>query len=274
MQIDEKIQFLIKSKTTFNAKVCGDMCNFYFPTIDKKTNYSTGKVFRKGSHLNKMVLREVRKRVDDGDYVLLPFKEDEATPVAFCDKEAIHRNMNDKCYGVDINSCYWTTIYNIGAISEDLYQYGLKDSIPKLTRNSSIGSLGAYIRNIEVVDGEIKKDKSRRRDLFPARVDVMKTVWALALEIHKELEGELLMFLTDCFFVSEAGLSKLYNVLERNNYDHKTEDIVFAKTEDYTDSLYIEWMAINKGVDVKYKTMYINKNQFIENILNHGERER
>lgn len=276
MYVSEKIDQMIQAGQTFTADACGESCKLFFPNMpkdyQKSKYYGDGMVMRKGSHLNRMVLIEVKKRIEDGLYTPPTYKEDELVNVNFVALANLQKKFSDKCLAVDINSCYWTTAYNIGVISEQLYRYGIDENIEKTTRNSSIGSLGAYTRHVEVKKGEIISDISKRRDTHPARTDVIKSVWDVALEVYRELGDDCLMFLTDCFFITESGYNKLSEILTKYGYDHKSDDIVFTAVDD-THRLDLEWMAI-KGEEIKYKTIIFNQSQYISNILSHDkERE-
>ena len=108
---------LIHYKSSFTIKYIGSVIEFKFDSTGK-TKRLGGFTPKKGMHIPKMVLGDVKKRIENGDY--LPINSDplKNVPTIMYNHENITRNLRQHCVAVDINYCYWNTAKNLGVISD------------------------------------------------------------------------------------------------------------------------------------------------------------
>jgi hypothetical protein len=183
-----------------------------------------------GFHLSKMCLKEVDKRVKSGLYVPKSTNDREEQSQVYFHPENIRKYQTEPVSCIDIEYCYWTTACNIGAISKEFYDYGLKGGRKwKEGRNASIGSLGTTIFESTYHLGKLINEKHYKRPYNCVRLDVVDKVWDIACEIGYNLGDGIFMFLTDAFYVHTS----------------KEKEVV-AKLKDYGYKCHIERGQINE----------------------------
>jgi hypothetical protein len=146
---------------------------------------------------------------------------------------------------VDINSCYFNTLFQLGAIDKACYRAGFKKKEAyKLARNIAVGSLNrtGLIREWDGVS-EYETTGLERRNTAVVRLDVIDTVYNRSLEIAQALGDSFLYFLTDCFFIRPSGLPKLKLLLDSYLYTYKTENIQILGAETNQSNTVIRWKS-------------------------------
>jgi len=188
----------------------------------------------------------------------------------FNDSEVMHVQspIRDVARGdvvaVDINSCYFNTLFQLGAIDEAMHRAGFKKKEAyKLARNVAVGSLNrtGLIREWDGIS-EYETTGLERRDTAVVRLDVIDTVYNRSLEIARALESDFLFFLTDCFFIRPSGLEKLKLLLDKHLYTYKTENIRFLGAETNQNNTIIRWKSKTND------TAFYNFNNYSQKLSN------
>ena len=228
-----------------------------------------------GVHLIYMVDRCVRRRLEKGIYV--PMNKDNTrikSNTVFYNEDVLVELMKKgepvDIVGLDINSCYFNTLYNIGAIDEKVYNAGFKkQSEYKDARNAAIGCLSKR-GNITIFDGENDVHEVKHSETSVVRLDVVDTVFNIALAIAKELGDGFLYYLTDCFFVLPEYEEKCRLLIEKHRYECKRQEYKLLKAEiDYDNRHYfiVNWQYDDAPV-AKYNynrmTHWIAEQQYME----------
>lgn len=231
-----------------------------------KTIHMCGK-FAAGVHLIRAVKVDVAKRVKDGTYVMKS-RGNEKISTVFYSPENIQKYAGTKIKAIDINSCYFDTAYNLGQFSEKIYEMGHKKAGEyKKARVMAIGSMGKKMFVTTWHGGKIIDKKPTRDELAGARVDVLKSVYEMAIDIAKNpmIRDGFLFFLTDCFFVTAEKQEIVERLLEEYGYKHKNKEIdlrPLTSTGRHTDI--INWHDLQDKDDPSYH--YFNqKNNHIDN---------
>jgi hypothetical protein len=232
--MSDTIDRLLSNGQTFTLKKIG-LTTSELILPNRKIKSKNNAHFFKGSHVIKLFLKEVKKRVEEGDYI--PKNNDPARrsiKTVMYDPENIKKLIDKPCVAVDINGCYWNTAHKIGVISNQMYEKGMSGGDAwKKARNAAIGSLNASIKEYEGKNGELVLKSTYRRPHNTVRLDIIDHVWNTAIVMGEELKEGFLMYLTDCFFVTKDLEGKVYDLLERNGYSGKSENVIF---DSYTDN--------------------------------------
>lgn len=223
----------------------------------------TGEIFRRfdyvfetsqidGIGIVHRTFNNVLSRMESGEYVPKNTDTDRTSVKTsfFNDSEVMHvqspiRDVARDIVAVDINSCYFNTLFQLGAIDEACYKAGFKKKEAyKLARNIAVGSLNrtGLIREWDGVS-EYETTGLERRNTAVVRLDVIDTVYNRSLEIAKELKSDFLFFLTDCFFIRPSGLEKLKTLLDSYLYTYKVENIQILGSEINQSNTIIRWKS-------------------------------
>lgn len=223
----------------------------------KKRKY--GDIIQKeGMHLPTITNRNVKKRLEDGEYVpknTNPNRYNSNT--IFYSSKSIQANLWEPCVAVDIIGAYWQTAVNLGVIDHITYLKGIeKDREYKDARNISIGSIGSLTIHEKYVDGKLVSHELVRKFGACARLDIVDHVWDLAQKIAGKLGPDFLMFLTDCFFVPLHREKDVKKYLAAEGYKTKSEAILFSEVQrmrtglnKFSDTFYTEkvhWKCLDK----------------------------
>lgn len=250
-----------------NIKIvtAGSLRQIHFPDGSIKKFFISG-VSSAGTHICFHVLKNVRERVEKGEYVIKHtslelFQSDyNATSIfQFWHKDGIRNAVlshKGLLKSIDINYCYWNTIHNIGAINDHVYKMGLKKEAEwKNSRNMAIGSLSKrYV--VQVVDEKGKiKTTIHKSPLEGVRLDVLAHIYKMAVAIAKKLDTKFCFFFTDCFFVTPDAEEETIKMLEECGFKSKVKNdriLSFKKRTKTTFELNWERTEkINKGFDPK-----------------------
>lgn len=224
---------------------------------------ATGEIFRRfdyvfdtspvdGINIVHRTFNNVLSRIESGEYVPKNTDSDRTAikTTFFNDSEVMQvqspiRDFALDVVAVDINSCYFNTLFQLGAIDEACYKAGFKKKEAyKKARNIAVGSLNrtGLIREWDGVS-EYETTGLERRNTAVVRLDVIDTVYNRSLEIARELESDFLFFLTDCFFIRPEGLEKLKTLLDKHLYTYKVENIRLAGIETSRNNTVIRWTS-------------------------------
>lgn len=218
----------------------------------------------KGAHLSQLVRKDIDKYlpvIPDGAVYTEP-------PVT------VYVNIKnlDECLAnktsliqIDINRCYWKTIFNLGYISEKTYELGLGRKEWKQGCNAAIGGLDKRTQVDEYKDGKLF---SSERYYNPAnwryaRLKVLLTVDEVAKDvIYNIIPDEFVMFLVDCFVIKPSALQKLLAYLEKSGYSGKQATITL-KRHDPKGRVVVWDKTENKGVINGKNSIHKDLNKFI-----------
>lgn len=176
-------------------------------------------------------------------------------------------------YSIDINDCYWKTLYLLGYIDWYLFIEGLYDDNWKTGRNSSVGSLVKkyYIYNY-VGDVLINKRPDiilPTQEYITIRNHVLTHVWTVFSGLIKILGDDFLMFFTDCVYVgSRDSKRKAERHLIKAGYMVKTQNHEiesFDKSKNMVVWDCLEDRKIGLPITLKYYS-FDKKKQEISNI--------
>jgi len=173
--------------------------------------------------------------------------------------DAIEKNINKVCVSVDINNCYWETIYKIGYITEQTYKKGLKKKEWKLGRNASIGSLDKCEmethykgRDMEVDElGKPKRYINRREPEYRhIRHNIIGYVYDVFLKLADQLGDDFLMFLTDCVFTTTERKAEVDAFFKAQGYNTKSKTFEYTNLDRINKA--VEWIELKKPDTPKY----------------------
>ncbi len=176
----------------------------------------------------------------------------------FC-LENIEKHIGQVMIAIDINDCFWQTIYNQGVITKKTYEQGLLDENWKIGRNASIGSLNkittstTYENGVALIgdDGKVVRD-IKTRDLIYQHVrhNVVGAVCDITLELADALGDKFCMCLVDCVFTTTDKLDFVREFL--SGYGYAVKFKVFEFTALDRKNKYIEWRIL-KDYDAENK---------------------
>jgi hypothetical protein len=237
------IDQLCRLKMDFTIVSSGSIKDVIIESSHIDYKYNINKSCMIGSYIIRLVKDEVKQRVLSGEYVIKTTEKNrnyDGFLYSFFNSKGIEKCMkenNGVALAIDANDCYWNVLYNIGAISKELYEKGLKHKEWKSSRNASVGSLGKKIRVANYKDGiKCKKDDLFECEYWGVRMDVINYVYQMAIQIAKELGDDFYFFFTDCFYINPDKYDYVMNTLKNEYKLHtktKTEKIVsFGRVND------------------------------------------
>lgn len=297
--IPEEKEALFEIKKQLNNKHCGSISNFdrYLSMyenskseflvisygVTRKLMYGKysfifnglkGEIKPKGTHLinllkkdlDKLLLGTYNPETDTYENKLKPLKIPEKKPfLTFIH----HKNLDwfgigQEALAIDINHCYWRTIYLLGRITEETYNKGIEKSEYKDGRLIAVGTLGKILTVKKYKDG-IKigeyiddRDYKKYGGFF---WEVICKVYTLLVELWQTLKEDFLMFLTDCVVIDPCKKDLVVSIMEKHGYGCKEYKIVFTKiTEDR-----VAWVT-DKG-----EPKYIIHNRMLNRINNNSD---
>lgn len=184
-----------------------------------------------GTHLISLVKKDIDKLIESG---VTPPKIPEKKPyLTFIH----HRNLDwygigQEALAIDVNHCYWRTIFLNRRITEETYLKGIEKNEYKDGRLIAVGTLGkiltvrkykAGIKTEEYIDD---RDYLRYGGFF---WEVICKVYALLLDLWQQLKEDFLMFLTDCVVIDPNKSELAKQIIEKHGYGHKEYKVVFTE---------------------------------------------
>lgn len=165
----------------------------------------------KGFHICKKVKQDVEDFIEDNpdyDYSKYIDKDED---ISMVDVDALKAHVGNAIYSVDINDCYWDTLYKRHFITQKTYLDGLKKCEEwKAGRNASIGALNKSEYIATFINGEkvsdIPMDKNAK--MTGIRSEIVGSVNEMFEQLREQVQGKWLMYFTDCVYVKDLDTVK------------------------------------------------------------------
>jgi len=194
-----------------------------------------------GTHLISMVKKDIDKLIDGVYNEVTGEYENKVKPPNIPDKKPYltfihHRNLDwfgtgQEALAIDINHCYWRTIFLLGRITPETYQKGIEKNEYKDGRLIAVGTLGKiltvrkYKAGVKVEEYVDDRDYLRYGGFF---WEVICKVYALLIDLWQTLKEDFLMFLTDCVVIDASKRDLAVQIMEKHGYGTKEYKIVFT----------------------------------------------
>lgn len=195
----------INARKNFSIVQCGTVVNLVHESGDTYVFIDRNGLKGKGFHIVRPVKRDVESFIqlnpdyDYGKYSLLGVNLQKVNlPVA-------KKHEGNVMYAVDVDDCYWDTMYKRGFITQKTYLSGLKQKDWKVGRNASIGALDKT-ETISVYEKGILKDTKiidRSHEFTGIRAEIVGSVHEMFMQLIKELGDKYIMYFTDCVYVTD-----------------------------------------------------------------------
>lgn len=185
-----------------------------------------------GAHLSLMVRRDIDINLPQPvkhthpELTISEFITD--PPHVYINANSIDEAKGQICYQVDIDDCYWRTLFLKGLITERTYLKGLEKKEWKIGRNAAIGALDKKNTRLEIYKKGILTHKERIHmpaNYRYARFMVIHHVNHIAQKIIRELQSSFIMFMTDCFIVTPGNIKVVADMLKIEGYSCKTDTV-------------------------------------------------
>ena len=165
---------------------------------------------------------------------------------------------------VDVNKAYWFLAYNLGMITKDVYEEGLR--VKKSSRIIGFGSLATkkevynyYPNSDSYVHQESKFDAKGRYSFFKTAYELDK----IMMEVYSKIP--IMFYWVDAFFIESKYKKEVNDIIESFGLSLKTKEVDMLevyKDENSCDVFYLEM----KGGEKK-SFIVPNKNLSAKNIL-------
>lgn len=227
-------KYLSDTGAKYRVRIKGSTETLYYKNhVYRYVNVSEHK--DQGHHISRMVQRDIDKWLEkNGDH--LPRYQDDYLEQMF-NISSIEKATGIPSVAVDINDCYWDTIFMLGYITKRTWIAGKRKKSWKRGRNASIGALASpeYIKDYDKGKPVLGK---RKKKYVPAKPEyqyirnhVIGTVYRLFYGLYQQLGTNFYMFLTDCVFTDYSKLKDVEKYLRDNGYKFKHKTIEFTKVD-------------------------------------------
>jgi hypothetical protein len=276
---DSHVERLVKAGIMFHVERSGSCREIVYASSGVRKRYYLTNEYMSGVHLVRQVQVEVIKRIAAGLYVpklnedLLKARYNISSLYSMYNSRGFERVLKEFegfMIGVDINDCYWSTLFRIGAVSERVYLAGLKGGKSwKLARNTSIGAMNK--KRITCFYNAKGEEEYKRRlieenDLAGIRYDVITTVYEMAVDIAKELGDDFCYFATDCFYVTPTATDKVRQILkDKYNYESKFYPEKIVSFKKHGNSNYVLTWRQGQSKDGGFCKNFFNVKTHIDN---------
>jgi len=184
-----------------------------------------------GTHLISLVKKDIDRLIESG--VKIPNIPDKKPYLTFIH----HKNLDwfgtgQEALAIDVNHCYWRTIYLLGRITDETYLKGIEKNDYKDGRLIAVGTLGKiltvrkYKAGVKVEEYVDDRDYLRYGGFF---WEVISKVYALLIDLWQTLKEDFLMFLTDCVVIDGSKKDLAIQIMEKHGYGTKEYKIVFTE---------------------------------------------
>ena len=198
-------------------------------------NGTQGEKKPKGTHLISLVKKDIDKLIDgvynsetntyEGKLERLPLIPDKKPYLTFIHQKNLDFfGIGQEALAIDINHCYWRTIYLLKYITEETYKKGIEKNEYKDGRLIAVGTLGKILTVKKYKNGEKYEEYVDDREylryggFFWA---VISKVYCLLLELWQTLKEDFLMFLTDCVVIDMCKRDLVKEIMEKHGYQTK-----------------------------------------------------
>ena len=195
-----------------------------------------------GTHLISMLKKDIDKLLKGTLNEATGLFENQVAPLKIPDKKPyltfVHNKNLDwfgigqEALAIDINHCYWRTIFLNGRITEATYLKGIAKPEYKDGRLIAVGTLGKILTIKEFKEGIKIKEYIDDTDYLKYGGffwEVIGKVYALLMDLWHTLKEDFLMFLTDCVVIDPSKTELAKQIIEKHGYGHKEYKIVFTE---------------------------------------------
>jgi len=226
-----------------------------------------------GIHIVSLVKKHLRKRLSSG-LLNVPKISDNLVrrKIVFFDKKNVLKNNGCEVVAIDLNRCYWTTLYQLGYIDEKLYNIGLSKDSYKTVCNLSIGSLGMTEYFEVYKEGVLVDEYEKPSDFAGIRLHVISKVFKNAVNVinsSNECRDGFLWFLTDCFFVKKGAEAFFERAISDFGYKYKKKyhekyvsNTEFRRNGDFR--YFIKWDSWGVGLERNDVYRFNVRNNIVE----------
>lgn len=265
-QIENRSDFKIVSSGLSRTIVFDSGLKFRYFSNSHKDNI-------KGSYFVNLVRKQVDKFIEsDSD---MPNYTERINAQSFnIDgiRKAIENDVKVEC--IDLNSCYWTTAYNLGFIDKRLFNKGI-ESGHKQGLVVSIGALNKLPLIESYTKGSIvsrKYDYDFNNRYSPFYWSIITKVRDVMMEVYEALGDDLYMWLTDCAFVNSSRKDEVVSIFEKHMYKYKSYESKFTKLS----KLKVNWidMSKEKNKEISIANRHIQNEYKLWEIVNNFNKEQ
>lgn len=236
-EYDQQINNLNATKYPYVTRHYGNNSAIYIKNLaGEKVAYVYFEAVRgQGFHICASVKNEIEKWIKENKgfdykkYELPDYNEQ------IFNLKKIEKNIGKTMVGIDVNGCYFNTMFKLGYISQRAYDMAYKKADEwKTGRNASVGMLAKEIvytlydfkdgvrwRMDRIIIADKKKHAIRHH--------IIGYVWKTFQDLFKELNGDFYMFLTDCIYVDPKHLKKVTKFFEKKGYTSKYKKFKLTK---------------------------------------------
>lgn len=195
------------------------------------------KVGGKGFHICNLVKKDIEKWMEKNKGFDYKKYEDPDYNEQLFNLQKIERNIGKPMVGIDVNGCYFNTMFNLKYIPQRTHDMAYKKVDEwKTGRNAAVGMLG---KKVIYTLYEFKNGQRWRMDQIvisderrqAIRHHIIGFVWKTFQELFKELNNDFYMFLTDCIYVDPKHLKKVTKFFEKKGYGSKYKKFKLTKLD-------------------------------------------
>lgn len=246
------IEIYKRLKISFTVVRYGTTCDITFDKAPPRKYIDTNNRIP-GLHICKMVKDDLKKRIENGEYCPPVYPKGFHPNTVYFNHDNILKNLKKKVVAVDISGCYFDTALIVGIIGNRTYGLAHKEEKKwKKARNISIGSLGKKKLMEQYSKGALIESKAIIDPLYNARLHVLDHVDKIAKAVINECFSGWMMFLTDCFYVTEDTAEKLKDSLRTHFYNTTSKSVIFNDIKQIgTQSFNIYWTDTDKLNEIR-----------------------
>lgn len=224
--IHSKSDFVVVSYGTTKKLICGRYSSLF--------NGIKGEKKPQGLHLISLVKKDIDSYIQNGGAI--PKIPKDKPYLTFINYQNLYLfGEGEQALGIDINHCYWRTIYLQGVITDETYQKGIENPDYRDGRLIAVGTLGKKISVTKYRDGEKVDEFIDDRDYIKYGGffwQVLSKIYDLMLDLYNSLGKDFLMFLTDCIIIKPSRKADAIAIMEKHGYSTKEYGMVFTAIED------------------------------------------
>lgn len=189
----------------------------------------------KGFHISKMVRKDIDTWLQSEENKKEIYKWKTPGKEQFYNLEAIESSIGQPSLAIDINDCYWDTLYRLGYIRWETYIAGRRKKEWKTGRNASVGGLIKTETTFTYINGKPHRDKKNvirtPIEYHHIRNHVITHVYNMFYRLYEEIGDKFYMFLTDCVYTSHDQKKRVDNFFKEAGYKTKSKPIDFIKVD-------------------------------------------
>lgn len=221
------------------TKTYGSSATIYTTNLSgKKIGYVYFEgIMGQGYHICGLVKKDIEIWIEKNkDFDYKKYKDPNYKEQVF-NIQKIEKNIGKPMIGIDINGCYFDTMFKLKYITQKTYDMAHKKLDEwKTGRNSSVGMLAKEVvytlydfkDGIKRVVETIKVSEGPKQAI---RHHIIGFVWKTFQELFKELDDDFYMFLTDCIYVDPKHLNKVTKFFEKKGYGSKYKPFMLTKLD-------------------------------------------